>query len=274
MVPPVSHRVPRVQRYSGSSLTRFGFRLRGSHPLWPAFPCRSSNLSCRCVSPQPRRINPPVWPLPRSLATTCGISVDVSSSPYLDVSVQAVPFLRLFCSTQDDWILSSRVAPFGYPRINGYLLLPEAFRSLSRPSSAPDAKAFPLRSFQLDLSLFSQRLVREFLVLFENYAGFTKIEIVCHPASFRMLFHNQFVFSVSPQRNLSVALLAFVTLFSFQGADRRPQAFACLRHSFQPLLQSDLKIRSFDQVFKSKGKSPGGPEWARTTDLTIISRTL
>ena len=274
MVPPVSHRVPRVQRYSGSSLTRFGFRLRGSHPLWPAFPCRSSNLSCRCVSPQPRRINPPVWPLPRSLATTCGISVDVSSSPYLDVSVQAVPFLRLFCSTQDDWILSSRVAPFGYPRINGYLLLPEAFRSLSRPSSAPDAKAFPLRSFQLDLSLFSQRLVREFLVLFENYAGFTKIEIVCHPASFRMLFHNQFVSSVSPQRNLSVALLAFVTLFSFQGADRRPQAFACLRHSFQPLLQSDLKIRSFDQVFKSKGKSPGGPEWARTTDLTIISRTL
>ena len=68
--------------------------------------------------------------------------------------------------------------------------------------------------------------------------------------------------------------LLFVTLFSFQGADRRPQASACLRHSFQPLLQSDLKIRSFDQVFKSKGKSPGGPEWARTTDLTIISRTL
>ena len=34
---------------------------------------------------------PPVWPLPRSLATTSGISVDVFSSPYLDVSVQAVP---------------------------------------------------------------------------------------------------------------------------------------------------------------------------------------
>ena len=47
--------------------------------------------------------------------------------------------------------MSSRVAPFGNLRINGYLLLPEAFRSLSRPSSAPDAKAFPLRSFQLDL---------------------------------------------------------------------------------------------------------------------------
>ncbi len=39
---------------------------------------------------------PPVWPLPRSLATTCGISVDVFSSPYLDVSVQAVPPVRLW----------------------------------------------------------------------------------------------------------------------------------------------------------------------------------
>ena len=146
MVPPVSHRVSRVRRYSGTRLTEIGFRLRGSHPLWPAFPCRSANLSCRCVGPQPQGTSPLVCPLPRSLATTYGISVDFSSSPYLDVSVQAVPFLRLFCSTQDDWILSSRVAPFGNLRINGYLLLPEAYRSLSRPSSAPDAKAFPLRS--------------------------------------------------------------------------------------------------------------------------------
>ena len=151
MVPPVSHRVSRVRRYSGSSLTEVAFRLRGSHPLWPVFPRRSAKLSCRYVSPQPRRINPPVWPLPRSLATTDGISVDVFSSPYLDVSVQAVPFLRLFCSTQDDWILSSRVAPFGNLRINGYLLLPEAYRSLSRPSSAPDAKAFTLCSSSLEL---------------------------------------------------------------------------------------------------------------------------
>ena len=37
-----------------------------------------------------------VWPLPRSLATTYGISVDVSSSPYLDVSVQAVPPMYLW----------------------------------------------------------------------------------------------------------------------------------------------------------------------------------
>ena len=147
MVPPASHGVSRVPRYSGYRLTQFVFHLRGSHPLWPAFPCRSVKLLCRDVSPQPRWINPPVCPLPRSLATTCGISVDFSSSPYLDVSVQAVPYLRLFYSTQVDRVLLCRVSPFGNLRINGHLHLPEAYRSLSRPSSAPDAKAFPLRSY-------------------------------------------------------------------------------------------------------------------------------
>ena len=44
----------------------------------------------------------------------------------------------------------SRVSPFRYLRINGYLLLPEAFRSLSRLSSALSAKASTLRSSSLN----------------------------------------------------------------------------------------------------------------------------
>src|SRR5215212_11348042 len=36
---------------------------------------------------------------------------------------------------------SRRVSPFGHPRINAYVRLPEAFRSLSRPSSPVRAKA-------------------------------------------------------------------------------------------------------------------------------------
>ena len=95
-------------------------------------------------------MNPLVWPPPRSLATTCGISVDVFSCPYLDVSVQGVPSVHLFVSMHGTQVLPVWVSPFGDLRISGYLLLPEAFRSLSRPSSAPDAKAFPLRSFSLD----------------------------------------------------------------------------------------------------------------------------
>ena len=51
----------------------------------------------------------------------------------------------------DDWSFSSRVSPFRYLRISGYLLLPAAFRSLSRLSSALSAKASTLRSFLLDL---------------------------------------------------------------------------------------------------------------------------
>ena len=58
-----------------------------------------------------------VWPLPRSLATTYGISVDFFSSPYLDVSVQAVPHVYLFDSVYVAGVLLQRVAPFGNPRI-------------------------------------------------------------------------------------------------------------------------------------------------------------
>ena len=54
--------------------------IRGYHPLRPCFPDRFW-LSLMCH-----------WPGPRSLATTNGVSVDVLSSRYLDVSV---PWVRL-----------------------------------------------------------------------------------------------------------------------------------------------------------------------------------
>ena len=146
MVPPYSHRVSRVRRYSGFSwlLSVFAyetFTLFGgpSHVLLLTFSIPSAVRT-------PKVLLLSVWPLPRSLATTCGISVDVFSSPYLDVSVQAVPHVHLFDSMHVTGVLLQWVSPFGNLRIIGYLLLPEAYRSLSRPSSAPDAKAFPLRS--------------------------------------------------------------------------------------------------------------------------------
>ena len=148
VVHPRSHRVSRVRRYSGYSLSVFSFAYgtltlcgRLSHTVQ----LDTSDLD---ASPNPEDPEgPSVWPPPRSLATTSGISVDVFSCPYLDVSVQGVPLVRLFDSTHDTRVLLWWVSPFGNLRINGYLLLPEAYRSLSRPSSAPDAKAFPLRSF-------------------------------------------------------------------------------------------------------------------------------
>ena len=79
-------------------LARFIFRLQDSHLLWFAFPHNSTkSIQCHVAVRTPRIFLLPVWPLPRSLATTGGISVDFFSSPYLDVSVQAVSLIRL-CS--------------------------------------------------------------------------------------------------------------------------------------------------------------------------------
>jgi hypothetical protein len=59
-------------------------------------------------------------------------------------------FPRFACP--DLWIQSgttghypSQVPPFGHPRITACLRLPEAYRSLPRPSSLPGAKAFTVR---------------------------------------------------------------------------------------------------------------------------------
>ena len=129
MVPPYSHRVSRVQWYSGYSLLFFPFAYETitlcggpSHAL-----LLGSNIHFAVLTPA--IFLQPVWPLPRSLATTCGISVDFFSSPYLDVSVQAVPPVSLWIQNTVTGHDSSRIAPFGNPRINAYLRLPVAYRS-------------------------------------------------------------------------------------------------------------------------------------------------
>ena len=91
MVHPYSERIPRVRPYSGScrlfsvfaymTLTFFGM---SSHTFR-----LTSNIAYTVRTPDVFLL--PVWPLPRSLATTYGISVDFFSSPYLDVSVREVP---------------------------------------------------------------------------------------------------------------------------------------------------------------------------------------
>ena len=96
MVPPCSHGISRVPWYSGYRSSVFVFAYMAltffgvlSHTL------RLTITVLNAVQ-TPEVFLPLVWPLPRSLATTSGISVDFSSSPYLDVSVQAVPFQLLW----------------------------------------------------------------------------------------------------------------------------------------------------------------------------------
>ncbi len=118
MVPADSRRISRVPRYSGAaSALSADFRVRGFHPLRPAFPRRSPSPDCRLgrrsYNPGPRLATGPVWAGALSLATTRAIVVTFSSSGYLDVSVPRVrprhaPGGRLS---------AGRVAPFGNPRL-------------------------------------------------------------------------------------------------------------------------------------------------------------
>ena len=60
---------------------------------------------------------------------------------------------------KDDWPSARRVVPFGNHRVKGYLLLTGAYRSLSRPSSPPRAKASAMRPCLLSFKRFILVLV-------------------------------------------------------------------------------------------------------------------
>ena len=130
MVPPSSDQVSRVWPYSGYcaaatvftyvTLTLFG---GPSHALRLTFTVLKAVRT-------PKVFLPPVWPLPRSLATTYGISVDVFSSPYLDVSVQAVPHICLWIQHMLHGHDSMWVSPFRNLRINRLFAAPRSFSQL------------------------------------------------------------------------------------------------------------------------------------------------
>jgi hypothetical protein len=95
------------------------------------------------------------WPGPRSLATTSGVSVDVLSSGYLDVSVRRVCFVIL--CIQITMTHKGRVSPFGNLRIKACSQLPEAYRNVLRPSSPLSAKAFTRCPSALDCKTVIRR---------------------------------------------------------------------------------------------------------------------
>ena len=147
MVPPSSHRVSRVRRYSGYSWLSLLF-VYGALTLYDA-----SSHTLQLKLNIPSAVQTPdvllllVWPLPRSLATTDGISVDVFSSPYLDVSVQAVPHVHLCIQCTLTEYCSAGFPHSDIHGSNACFRLTVAFRRSLRPSSALSAKASPLRSF-------------------------------------------------------------------------------------------------------------------------------
>ena len=110
----------------------------GLSPSLALFPAGSTSIpSCHSAVLQPRQC-----------LNITGLGSSAFARHYLrnHFCFLFLQVLRCFSSLRSltlrcDWPSTSRVVPFGYLRINGYLHLPAASRSLSRPSSPPRAKA-------------------------------------------------------------------------------------------------------------------------------------
>ena len=121
-------------------------RIRGCHSLWPLFPKRSTTLiSCYIVVLQPLYC-----------LNNIGLGCSAFARHYLrnHFCFLLLWVLRCFSSPRspslrNDRPSTCRVAPFGNLWIKGYLHLPKAYRSLSRPSSPPRAKASTVCPFLL-----------------------------------------------------------------------------------------------------------------------------
>ena len=125
MVPPASHRISRVPRYSGSVLL-FSPSLTGLSPSLAALSIALQLSYFQILtSSTPDDRSLPVWPLTVSLATTKVIEFSFFSSGYLDVSLPRVPSVEPMDSVHGDWALpqpgspirrSPDQSPFAAPR--------------------------------------------------------------------------------------------------------------------------------------------------------------
>ena len=110
MVPARSDKVSRVSSYSGYRSVSLSFAYGAFTLSGRLSQSRSAGLPESGLRSEPRNARIPVWPLPRSLAATCGIDVSFSSSGYLDVSVHRVPLHTLWIGV---WMTG--VLPAGFP---------------------------------------------------------------------------------------------------------------------------------------------------------------
>ena len=121
--------------------------------LSPAgLPSPFSYLTSATTQSEPRDARITVWALSISLAATLEIDVFFLFLRVLRCfSSPGSPRTAMYSLHADRGFLC-RVSPFRYLRIIGYVLLPEAFRSLSRLSSALSAKASTLRPYYFNRS--------------------------------------------------------------------------------------------------------------------------
>ena len=130
MVPPASHRISRVPRYSGFILL-LSPSLTGLSPS-PAALSNALQLSYLQIlmSSTPAVRRQPVWPYPVSLATTKGIEFSFFSSGYLDVSLPRVPSYETMDSSHGDWALPQPGSPIRRSPDHSLFAAPRSFSQL------------------------------------------------------------------------------------------------------------------------------------------------
>ena len=130
MVPPASHRISRVPRYSGTDYLSSPSPTRLSLSLVHLSKCFGSAIVGyrRPSTPPVRRLT--VWPLSSSLATTKEIEFSFFSSGYLDVSLPRVPSYKTIDSSYGDWALPQPGSPIRTSADQCLLAAPRSFSQL------------------------------------------------------------------------------------------------------------------------------------------------
>ena len=130
MVPPASHRISRVPRYSGSVLL-FSPSLTGLSPSLAALSIALQLSYFQILtSSTPDDRSLPVWPLTVSLATTKVIEFSFFSSGYLDVSLPRVPSDEPMDSVHGDWALPQPGSPIRKSPDQSLFAAPRSFSQL------------------------------------------------------------------------------------------------------------------------------------------------
>ena len=119
------------------------FRVRGCHPLRPAFPgaFRYNRFFLLAGPTTPRAPRRPRFGLAPFRSPLLGGSLLFSFPP----TTGMFRFVGFASPIRGCRASARRVAPFGHLRINGRSRLPADFRGLPRPSSPPGAKASSVR---------------------------------------------------------------------------------------------------------------------------------
>lgn len=233
-------------------------RLRGYHPLWPAFPgVFSSTLEIHVADPQPRlsvenrfRLFPFRSPLLRE-------SFLLSFPPGTQMfHFPGCPPMGLCIHPMVTGRYPRWVSPFGYLRLNACLRLPVTFRSLPRPSSALGALASTLCPYLLDHFIIYRcpRFLRQWI--------FTVCVTVEVPITLIVTYKRSGSFTVT--------LPSMCSLCGFQSAVRSISLPLFLRAEDQSST-CDFPLPNLPHGISFR---VGGSKWTRTTGLALIRRVL